>query len=782
MSAAGAVRAIARAELRRRWRALVGLGLLAGFVGGFVVGAAVVARRTATAYDRLEVATKVEDVRVQVYGGRDLAERITALPSVRQSWIAGTAVAQVTPGEVTYLGLISGPPRPPDLLQPIVVDGRAARDDAADEVVMLESVARGVRPGDVLSLRFLTPQEFLQFDTGFGEPDGPAVDLRVTGLVRIPGGADSFSPLLATPAFAARYGDQVTVAHHVSLLRRAGSASDFEAQLNRLRDEAGPRPEGGEEFEAFDARFPAEAATEVDTTAGVLAGGLMVMAVGAGVAGLLALAQALARHQSAATGEHAVEAALGLTPGERVTAHVLPTLLVVAVAVTGAAVGGLLAGWIQPLGSLRRYEPNPGWAPNVGLVVAGGAIIGCLVLLLAAAAASRAGRRRPRVPLLRPNPMAERAAALGAEPALTIGVRFALERGRSPTQVPVWSSLGGAVVAVAGLVATATFASSLDRLVTTPSRYGWPFDFIVLDVTDQDLGRLVEDQRVAAVAEATTATVQLGGRPEIAQVLDAGAGKGTIRWSMAEGRLPALPDEIALGTRLARERGMATGDVVETVDTEGARHQLRVAGVGWWPQSGSERFANSAVLTRAGLARYGLSEPFRQALVKVGDADPDAVAAELAQEHELGRRELPTDVDNLRQLGRLPVLLGAFLVTLGAAAVGHAVVMAIRRRARDLAVLRAVGLTPRQAGGALAVMAATTAVVGVVVGMPTGLALGRLLWRVVAEGAAVAGDALVPVGLLVVVVPASVAFALAVAAWPAWRAARLRPATILHAE
>lgn len=178
---------------------MVGLGLLTGVLGGFVVAAAVVARRTATTYDRLEAVAKVEDLRVHVNGGRDLAERIAALRPVRQSWVAGVAVAQVASRELTYLGLIFGPPRPPDLLQPVVVDGRAARDDPADEVMMLESEARGIRPGDVLSLRFLTPQEFLKFDTGFGEPDGPAVDSRVTGLVRVPGGADSFSPLLGTP-------------------------------------------------------------------------------------------------------------------------------------------------------------------------------------------------------------------------------------------------------------------------------------------------------------------------------------------------------------------------------------------------------------------------------------------------------------------------------------------------------------------------------------------------------------------------------------------------------
>ena len=42
-----------RAELRRRWRALAGLALLLGLIGGVVLAAAAGARRTDTAYPRL---------------------------------------------------------------------------------------------------------------------------------------------------------------------------------------------------------------------------------------------------------------------------------------------------------------------------------------------------------------------------------------------------------------------------------------------------------------------------------------------------------------------------------------------------------------------------------------------------------------------------------------------------------------------------------------------------------------------------------------------------------
>ncbi len=778
----GAIGAIARSELRRRLPSLAALSLLAALVSGFVVATAAVARRTATAYDRLEAAAKIEDLRIQVYGGQELAEEIVALPSVRHSWVAGTAVAEVAGPEVTYLGLAFGPPRPPDLFQPIVVEGRAARDDAPDEVVMLEPAAEGVHPGDLLSLRFITPQEFRQFDTGFGEPDGPAVDVRVTGLVRIPGGEETLPPLLGTPAFAARYGDQVRVAHWVSLSHHPGSGAELDADLGRMREAAHRPPQGGEEFPAFEARSTARAAAEVATTAAVLVAGLVVMAVAAGVAGLLALNQALARHQAAGQHEQAVEAALGLTPAERVITHAVPTALVAAGAVVGAIAGGLVAGRMEPLGSLRLYEPHPGWAPNVGMLAIGALVMGTVVLCLGAVTAYRfRARRRPGV-LPRPGPLVERATTISAPPPVVIGLRLALARGRDRAQVPVWSSLMGTVVGVAGVIVTATFAVNLHRLVTTPARYGWPLDFLVADVTDEDLTRLVGDPRLAAVADAGTATIRLAGRTETALALDGEGGKGSISWLMAKGRLPLTPDEVALGARLASDRSLVTGDVVEALDRQGKRHRLRVVGVGWWPLAATERFAESAILTHEALERYGESEPFREAFVDVGPADPEQVTAELAEEYELIRPQLPAEVDNLRQLGPLPLVLGGFLASVGTVALAHSLVMAIRRRASDLAVLRVVGLAPWQAAGTLAVMALTTVVLGLIAGIPTGLALGRLLWRAVAEGAAVPSDVLLPAELLAVVVPAGLIVALAVSAWPAWRAARLRPAKVLRAE
>src|SRR5204862_5453659 len=71
------------------------------------------------------------------------------------------------------------------------------------------------------------------------------------------------------------------------------------------------------------------------------------------------------------------------------------------------------------------------------------------------------------------------ASASGLTVPGVVGVRFALESGRGRTAVPVRSALLGSVLAVATLVATLTFGSSLQTLVTHPALYGWNWRYLL---------------------------------------------------------------------------------------------------------------------------------------------------------------------------------------------------------------------------------------------------------------------------------------------------------------
>jgi ABC-type lipoprotein release transport system permease subunit len=123
-----------------------------------------------------------------------------------------------------------------------------------------------------------------------------------------------------------------------------------------------------------------------------------------------------------------------------------------------------------------------------------------------------------------------------------------------------------------------------------------------------------------------------------------------------------------------------------------------------------------------------------------------------------------------------------FSLVLAVGALAHVSSSVLRRRRGELAVLRSLGFTPRQARACLAWQATTLAAVGLVVGVPLGVALGRVTWRLVAEATPMVYVEPLAVLALVVVGPAALLIANLLAAVPGHRAARLRPAEVLRTE
>jgi ABC-type lipoprotein release transport system permease subunit len=115
-------------------------------------------------------------------------------------------------------------------------------------------------------------------------------------------------------------------------------------------------------------------------------------------------------------------------------------------------------------------------------------------------------------------------------------------------------------------------------------------------------------------------------------------------------------------------------------------------------------------------------------------------------------------------------------------AVGHALVTAVRRRGRELAMLKALGFTRRQMSATLAWQATTLGIVGIVVGLPLGVVLGRVLWASFAESLGVAINPVVPIGPLVLLTIGALALLNVVAFVPGRYAAGINPAIALQSE
>ncbi|ONH23376.1 hypothetical protein BL253_33080 [Pseudofrankia asymbiotica] len=804
---------IALGQLRRRWLSLVALGLLVGLVGAVVGGAAALTRRTGTAPARLERVTAVPDLQITVPGGPGLAARAASVvPGLKSVWVTAGSAARVEnrPG-VVYLGMLAGhqPGSEVGVYTPVVVKGRDY-DPTAAEAVLDERTARslGVRVDDVLTLRTLTREDFFSFDTGFGMPHGPRITVRVTGLVRMAGATAQQTPLLVSPAVAQDLAS-VGITVMIKLVPAPDAVARADAALARAAAAAGDEQDPqAAEFPVLEVSHPAtDSDARVGATTRVLLTGLVAFAVVVGVTGLATAAVAFARHHYARVTEQRIEAVLGVTPAGRAAARVLAAAPAAALAGLVAALGPLLAGRLEPIGPLADLEPHPGYAPNLAIAGITAVATAGLFLAFAGWSAARAGRGRAaagatravgpvRASWLRPGPA-------WAGPAwLWVGARFALtghrpSSGRRPSVIT-------AMLSAAALVAAATVAHGVDRLVEDPNRYGWTADLDLLDARPDIVARLKVDPWIAAVSLVARSTVLAGGgcgamgtaedsssrRTQGAPAASPGPGcvevtayavhssTGEQRWTMLSGRLGRGPGEAVVGTRAARNLGVEVGDVLELAprpgDDRGAR--VTVVGIGLGPPVGGERLGDNLLLDPGVLERTQRTAPWWDGLVTAADGVPVAsLVGDLGDEYEVSPRRPPTEVANLGGIGRLPEVLEMVLGGLAAIALVHAVTTSWRRRAGEAGVLRTLGSTPAQTAAASVTAACVTALGAVGVGIPLGLGVGRLVWWEIADATGVGGDVAVPGLLLLALPPVALVIGALAALIPAPRNAWLRP-------
>jgi predicted lysophospholipase L1 biosynthesis ABC-type transport system permease subunit len=267
--------------------------------------------------------------------------------------------------------------------------------------------------------------------------------------------------------------------------------------------------------------------------------------------------------------------------------------------------------------------------------------------------------------------------------------------------------------------------------------------------------------------------------------------KGRMDMVVLDGRLPQSATEIAFAPETMEKLGLRIGD--EVAVGAGAGRQAVVVGRVLVPASSHTDYDESGLMTRAGLVQVlpeGTGPEFTENWVLVRwseEADGAALEREFT---ELANRnqyfaepaQLPDAVDSLGQLRSLPFALAIFFGLLAVATVAHALVTTVRRRRVDLAVLRSLGFTRRDARVAIAWQATLIAIVGLVIGVPLGIALGRLLWKQLAESFPVVYVPLLELVVVLLIVPTAIVIANLVAAGPAHAATRIRPARVLRSE
>jgi ABC-type lipoprotein release transport system permease subunit len=144
--------------------------------------------------------------------------------------------------------------------------------------------------------------------------------------------------------------------------------------------------------------------------------------------------------------------------------------------------------------------------------------------------------------------------------------------------------------------------------------------------------------------------------------------------------------------------------------------------------------------------------------------------------------QFPAEIENYRSIGATPDALALALAVGAIASLAVTLSASVRRRRRDLALLRTFGFTRRQLMASIAWQASVAGVIGVVAGLPLGILVGRWLWILFARYIDAVPKPTVPLVSMIVVVVATLVLANLVAALPSRSAARVSTAEVLRGE
>lgn len=782
--------------LRRRFLGTLAVALLIGVAGASVMAAFAGARRTESAFPRLLDWTNSLDVLVSPDFGEIVpAKDLRSIPSVSfatdaygfsiSTWNGRGERPDGYPLTLNAIGVSSSATA---IEEPLVLEGRLPRPNRADELFINEAAAKsfGLRVGDRHRYTLFNYAELLN-DDGTINPDAEftPVTLVVVGLGRsvddllINENQDAESVVL-TPAFTRQYRDRASFqVAGVFLKHGERDLSAFTADLNdRLSGERVALQSRGTRERAFeDVSDPYTAA-------------LSLFGIAAGFAALVVIAQALVRMVDVDAGDSRTLAALGAVRGTRAGIASGRAWVALALGTVIAAVGAVALSPLFPLGRARQAEPDPGVRVDtqiLGLGVVAIVVLLAIPLLVSAWRQARTGDSEPGVELERSSTVAKWLGGTGAPPTLVSGVRFAF-RDPSGRRASLFTTVFGLGVALATVIAALVFATSLNKMITVPERYGWTWDAITDTydggATPELVAAMQDDDRAEGLTIGVRGNVALAGAPFVGYGFTQVRGEATPRAS--EGRMPRRVDEVALGAETMRRVGKDVGDDVEVTLANGEPTRLHIVGRTALPSlalNGTDGLGDGAALTTEGLARLDATASPSFFLI---DLAPGVTIAQINADYRdfsatLGAQR-PGAIRTYEDVRRTPLLLAGFLALLGAGVLVHLLVTSVRARRRDLAVMKTIGFTRRQIALTVAVQATTLVACALVVGVPLGLVLGRATWSRFADNIGVSAGVVVPGLTVVAVTVVAVVIGNLAAAVPARTAARTQAGVVLRAE
>jgi ABC-type lipoprotein release transport system permease subunit len=810
-----------RATFPRRWGEYVALAVLLAVLGGAAMGSIAAARRTQASFPVYLASTHPSTVTVFSGFGLEagVVRKISHLPHVEH---AATLLGfdgdidlsalnfHLVGGETppAFVGSTNGEYATQDRVT--LVDGKLANPHSAGQAVMNARAAQELRAniGTVLHIGFYSN----------AEGNSPVIyryaDVKITGLVvlndqvveddydSLDSGTVVFSPALT------RQLAQCCVYYSFSYLALRGD--NLVPTVLREVDHAFPDSSAVSQSTTAATEEKAQRAIKPESIA------LGVFGAIAALAALVTCSQVIGRQLRRDADELGTLRALGAEPLMTMSSSLVGIIGAVVLGAGSAVVVAVGLSPLSPLGPVRSVYPSHGISFD-WTVLGYGALT--LILGLSLVATIGAYRNAPhvvariqvrRVGESRPR----RSTSFSRLPVSAgTGLRFALEPGVGRSTVPVRSAIFGTALALVIVVGTLTFGSSLDTLVSHPGLYGWNWTYEMLSgfAGDEDLplpqvsALLNADHYVSSWSGVYFLGIELDGQTVPALAASPGA---AVAPPVLSGHGLESADQVVLGVTTLRALHKRVGDTVLMTTGFTKPKRLVVVGTVTMPAAGSTGGSHLEMGTGA-VVSHTLFPP--AALNSQGNPipGPNAIFVRVRPGTDPGsaRRSLdvidaklnaipndggpaggvvsvlrPAEIVNYRSISSIPVIVAGAVATGAIVALALTLIASVRRRRRDLALLKTLGFTHRQLAATIAWQSTAAVAIGIAVGLPLGIVLGRILWDLFAHQVNAVPVPNVPTGSVVLVSVAALALANVIAALPGRVAARTQTAVLLRAE
>jgi hypothetical protein len=826
-----------RANFARRWANYLTIVLLVGAMGGLALGSVAAARRTQSSYNTFLASTNPSDLVLTVFAP-NISSDLAHLPLVRHVGVASYSVNAFPEGKnglpvftkALQNGVVTGSGSLVDeyftedrvaLIAGRMPDPKKANEFMADPLAVK---AMGWHLGEFIKMVFFTDAQADQPDFKYVKPQVtltmhlvgtivPNDDVLLDQVDRIP------EFFIFTPALTRQVVNNRSHYNQYALQLDHG-VRDLSAVEREI---VAALPPGT----TYDFHINSVVADEVNRSLEPESISLGVFGLIAALASLIIVGGLIARGLQRERQDIDVLRALGGSPSmSGVSSAIGPMAAVVVGSVLAVLVAFALSP-LAPIGPVRAVYPDGGFAFDGRVLGYGflllllllGAVTFGLILLRSRRVASHVRRRSP--------PLGSRAGRIASDLSFpvtaVVGIRFALESPGDRDAAPVRSALVGAMLAVTIVVATLTFGSSLGTLVSTPSLYGWNWNYALVSngngIPPQAARLLGSDPYVAGYSGDNFANAQIDGVtvPIILTTYRAKVTSPILAGHEVDG-----PDQIVLGAETMRQLHKHLGQFVTA--TYGTKKdypvyvpptQMKIVGTATLPAIGGTLTLHTS-MGEGALIPFSIEPPaFRKFLhnkdttldgysdlfVRLKkDAPRSAALTSLRKIAQIGQREIsatpdgggsdvvvipvryPAEIENYRAIGITPDLLALALALGAVVALGLTLISSVHRRRRDLALLRTLGFTGRQLLSAVAWQASVAGAIGVIFGIPLGILTGRWLWTLFADSIYAVPRPTVPFVPLLIVALSAMVLANVVAALPGRSASQTSAAQILRGE